>query len=172
MPGSSGSASILMRSPSRAPPLRPDEGSIARIPTVCPVRRAAAAMAETRVDLPTPGGPVHATSRPGRRPGSVQEFEARLGQVLPRHRQGPAPERGGALPALPPAGPRPATSRAVASRGAAAGLRQFGASSALRGDVPPWRQCCRSGRCIAVSPLDALTSWLLIFVSLVCFLTT
>ncbi|MCZ7554671.1 MAG: hypothetical protein M5U05_19180 [Anaerolineales bacterium] len=52
---------IRTRSPSRAPPVIGLDGSTATTPTARPASRALAMIAETRVDLPDPGGPVMPT---------------------------------------------------------------------------------------------------------------
>ena len=51
-----------MRSPSSAPWVNGEEGSIESTPTVLPARRRAPVRAPIRVDLPTPGGPVKPTT--------------------------------------------------------------------------------------------------------------
>ena len=51
-----------MRSPSSAPWVNGEEGSIESTPTVRPASRLAFVSAPISVDLPTPGGPVKPTT--------------------------------------------------------------------------------------------------------------
>ena len=51
-----------MRSPSSAPWVNGEEGSIESTPTVLPAWRRLAVSAPMSVDLPTPGGPVKPTT--------------------------------------------------------------------------------------------------------------
>ena len=63
-PASSGSLARRTRSPSKAPPERFEEGSTAITPTLSPRPRSRPITRPTRVDLPTPGGPVTPITRP------------------------------------------------------------------------------------------------------------
>ena len=60
--GSAECSVIRMRSPSRAPPEKGEEGSTARTPTRRPRDRYAVTIALVIVDLPTPGAPVTPTT--------------------------------------------------------------------------------------------------------------
>src|SRR2546430_6927797 len=61
-PGSVAWACIRSRSPSSAPPVKGEVGSIARTATVLARARAARTSSAVRLDLPTPGEPVSPTT--------------------------------------------------------------------------------------------------------------
>ena len=77
-PRSEGSNSIRARSPSSDPPERRELGSTASSATLRPRARQAAISAESKVDLPAPGGPVTPTTWPAASPPSSAGDSARI----------------------------------------------------------------------------------------------